>query len=171
MDSRERGRVRASDCVGGIRGHGLRSRSRGRDKSSPAHRGRVTPDAVDIEPLDVPREGIPDVTHEDIDDAVAALTAGHGPFSIDTERAMGIRYSARAYLVQIRREGAGTFLIDPVGIEDRLGPLAEALAADQWILHAADQDLPSLREIGLNPPDVFDTEVAGILLGLERVSL
>ena len=86
-------------------------------------------------------------------------------------RAMGIRYSARAYLVQIRREGAGTFLIDPVGIEDRLGPLAEALAADQWILHAADQDLPSLREIGLNPPDVFDTEVAGILLGLERVSL
>ncbi len=131
----------------------------------------MTPDAVDIEPLDVPREGIPDVTHEDIDDAVAALTAGHGPFSIDTERAMGIRYSARAYLVQIRREGAGTFLIDPVGIEDRLGPLAEALAADQWILHAADQDLPSLREIGLNPPDVFDTEVAGILLGLERVSL
>ena len=79
----------------------------------------MTPDAVDIEPLDVPREGIPDVTHEDIDDAVAALTAGHGPFSIDTERAMGIRYSARAYLVQIRREGAGTFLIDPVGIEDR----------------------------------------------------
>ena len=63
----------------------------------------MTPDAVDIEPLDVPREGIPDVTHEDIDDAVAALTAGHGPFSIDTERAMGIRYSARAYLVQIRR--------------------------------------------------------------------
>ena len=131
----------------------------------------MTPDAVDIEPLDVPREGIPDVTHEDIDDAVAALTAGHGPFSIDTERAMGIRYSGRAYVVQIRREGAGTFLIDPVGIENRLGPLAELLATDVGILHAADQDLPCLRELGFNPPEIFDTEVAGILLGFERISL
>ncbi|MDO4888789.1 MAG: HRDC domain-containing protein [Actinomycetaceae bacterium] len=128
-------------------------------------------DAVDIRPLDVPRDGIPELTHEDIDDAVRALAAGHGPFSIDTERAMGIRYSPRAYLVQIRREGAGTFLIDPIGIEDRLGALADLLATDEWILHAADQDLPSLRELGLIPPEIFDTEVAGILLGLDRVSL
>lgn len=128
-------------------------------------------DAVDIRPLDVPSEGIPELTNDDIDDAVASLAAGTGPFAIDTERAMGIRYSARAYLVQIRRKGAGTFLIDPVGIEDRLGPLAELLATDEWVLHAADQDLPSLRELGFHPPEIFDTEVAGILLGFERISL
>ena len=128
-------------------------------------------DSVDIQPLDVPSGGIPELTNLDIDDAVSALGAGRGPFAIDTERAMGIRYSGRAYVVQIRREGAGTFLIDPIGIEDRLGPLAELLATDVWILHAADQDLPCLRELGFNPPEIFDTEVAGILLGFERISL
>ena len=64
-------------------------------------------DSVDIQPLDVPSEGIPELTNLDIDDAVSALAAGRGPFAIDTERAMGIRYSGRAYVVQIRREGAG----------------------------------------------------------------
>ncbi|AWE42496.1 MULTISPECIES: HRDC domain-containing protein [unclassified Actinobaculum] len=128
-------------------------------------------ESVDVTRLDVPREGIPSVTSADIDDAVARLASGYGPFSVDTERAMGIRYSNRAYLIQIRREGAGTFLIDPVGIEDRLGPLADVLASDQWILHAADQDLPCLHELGLFPPEIFDTEIAGLLLGFERVSL
>ena len=128
-------------------------------------------EAVDVTRLDYPREGIPELTHEDIDEAVARLAAGTGPFSIDTERAMGIRYSDRAYLVQIRREKAGTFLIDPVGIEDRLGPLAEVLRQDEWILHAADQDLPCLRELGLEPRTIYDTEIAGLLLGFERVSL
>lgn len=128
-------------------------------------------DSVDIRALDVPRDGIPELVNADIDAAVEALRAGHGPFAIDTERAMGIRYSARAYLIQIRREGVGTFLLDPVGIEDRLDGLAEVLATDTWILHAADQDLPCLRELGLEAPEVFDTEIAGILLGFERVSL
>ena len=129
-------------------------------------------EAVDVTRLDVPREGIPDITGADsFDDAVARLAAGTGPFAVDTERAMGIRYSARAYLVQIRREDSGTFLIDPVGIEDRMDSLAAVLASDEWILHAADQDLPCLHELGLFPPSVFDTEIAGLLLGFERVSL
>lgn len=128
-------------------------------------------ESVELIKLDEPREGIPEVTNQDIDKAVDALAHGHGPFSVDTERAMGIRYSDRAYLVQIRREGAGSFLIDPIGIEDRLGPLAEVLATDQWILHAADQDLPCLHELGLYPPEIFDTEVAGLLLGFPRISL
>ncbi len=128
-------------------------------------------ESVDIIRLDEPREGVPEVINKQIDEAVAALAAGHGSFSVDTERAMGIRYSDRAYLVQIRREGAGTFLIDPVGIEERLGGLAEVLAQDEWILHAADQDLPCLRQLGLEPPRIFDTELAGLLLGFPRVSL
>ncbi|MBR5951406.1 MAG: HRDC domain-containing protein [Actinomycetaceae bacterium] len=121
--------------------------------------------------IDVPRGGVPPLIHDGIDWAVRTLASGHGPFAMDTERAMGIRYSNRAYLIQIRREGAGTFLIDPVGIEDRLETLAEVLHTDTWILHSAFQDLPCLRELGLEPPTIYDTEMAGLLLGFERVSL
>jgi ribonuclease D len=38
-------------------------------------------------------------------------------------------------------------------------------------LHAASQDLPCLNELGLYPSELFDTELAGRLLGRERVSL
>lgn len=102
--------------------------------------------------------------------ASALIAGGSGPFGVDTERASGFKYSNRAYLVQVFRRGAGTFLFDPVGITD-FSPLAQALAGDEWVLHAADQDLPSLAEIGLVPERLFDTELASRLLGLERVGL
>lgn len=121
-------------------------------------------------PLDVPREGIPPVINADIDDAVDRLASGFGPIAVDAERAMGLRYSNRAYLIQVRRQGAGTLLIDPVGIEDRLGGFRDVMK-DEWILHAADQDLPCLHELGLYPTKVFDTELAALILGYERVSL
>lgn len=120
--------------------------------------------------LNVPRDGVPPVINADIDAVANALAQGHGPFAVDTERAMGIRYSNRAYLIQIRRAGAGTFLIDPVGVEDQFAELARVMN-DEWILHSASQDLPSLRELGLEPASVFDTELAGLILGCERVSL
>jgi ribonuclease D len=102
--------------------------------------------------------------------AIAALAAGTGPFAVDVERASGFRYSQRAYLVQIWREGAGVVLLDPPALRDvdRLQPV---LAEDEWILHAASQDLPSLRELGLEPPRIFDTELASRLLGHDRVGL
>ncbi|MDD7384963.1 MAG: HRDC domain-containing protein [Actinomycetaceae bacterium] len=122
--------------------------------------------------LHEPAEGIPPLTGAaDIDTMVNTLAAGHGPFSLDTERARSFRYSSRAYLIQIRREGSGTFLLDPVGNEERLQPLASLLTTDEWILHAADQDLPSLRELGLSPATIFDTEIAGALLGLDHIGL
>lgn len=127
-------------------------------------------DNVEARPLLEPREGIPDVINSNIADVAKKLATGTGPFAVDTERAMGIRYSNRAYLIQIRREGCGTFLIDPVGVEDQFDELARVLD-DEWILHAADQDLPCLRELGLEPARIFDTELAGMLLGFERVSL
>ena len=131
----------------------------------------MTPrDGVDVTPLNTPRDGLPPVTHDDIEEAVSKLAAGHGPIAVDTERAMGIRYSNRAYLIQLRRAGAGTFLIDPIGIEDRLEGLAKVMECE-WILHAADQDLPCLHELGLYPTKVFDTEIAALLLGFEKVSL
>ena len=99
-----------------------------------------------------------------------AIAAGSGPVALDAERASGYRYSQRAYLVQVRREGAGTGLIDPIGF-DGLAPLDAAIGESEWILHAATQDLVCLAEIGLTPRRLFDTELAGRLLNLPRVGL
>ena len=101
---------------------------------------------------------------------VAAFAAGTGPVAVDAERASGYRYGQRAYLVQLRREGAGSALIDPVGCPD-LSALGEALTGAEWVLHAATQDLPCLRDIGMTPTSLFDTELAGRLAGFPRVGL
>ncbi|RAJ66045.1 ribonuclease D [Streptomyces sp. PsTaAH-130] len=103
-------------------------------------------------------------------EVVAAFAAGSGPVAVDAERASGYRYGQRAYLVQLRREGAGTALIDPVACPD-LSALGEALSGVEWVLHAATQDLPCLREIGMLPTRLFDTELAGRLAGFPRVGL
>ncbi len=103
-------------------------------------------------------------------ETVAAFAAGHGPVAIDAERASGYRYSARAYLVQLRREGSSTALVDPIAFDD-LEPLDRALGDAEWILHAATQDLACLADVGLRPTTLFDTELAGRLLGYPRVGL
>jgi ribonuclease D len=124
-------------------------------------------------PLLTLRDGLPHVTDTDdgLSSACAALLSGTGPIGIDAERASGYRYSSRAYLVQLRREGSGTWLIDPIGLST-LAPLQKALAGTDWILHAATQDLPCLSDIGLRPQAaLFDTELAGRLLGYPRVGL
>lgn len=102
--------------------------------------------------------------------ACAVLAAGTGPVAVDVERASGFRYSQRAYLVQVFRRDAGVFLFDPPAIGD-FAPLQEAIGDVEWVLHAASQDLPSLRELHLEPPVIFDTELASRLLGHERVGL
>jgi ribonuclease D len=109
-------------------------------------------------------------TASGLEQVIAAFSAGHGPVAIDAERASGYRYSQRAYLVQLRRRGAGTALIDPIAFSD-LEPLADVLVDEEWILHAATQDLACLREVGLVPTRLFDTELAGRLLNLPRVGL
>lgn len=105
-----------------------------------------------------------------LSDAVARLAEGSGPVAVDVERASGFTYSQRAYLVQVFRRGAGVFLFDPPPIGD-FSSLQAAIGDEEWILHAASQDLPSLREIGLEPSTLFDTELAARLLGHERVGL
>jgi len=123
-------------------------------------------------PLLTLRDGLPSVvdTDEGLATAAAALAAGSGPVAIDAERASGYRYSSRAYLVQLRREGSGTWLVDPIPLTT-MTPLAKALDGTEWILHAATQDLPCLAELGLHPAELFDTELAGRLLGYPRVGL
>jgi ribonuclease D len=117
-------------------------------------------------------DGLPEIV--DTEEALAAvcesLAAGTGPVAIDAERASGYRYSNRAYLIQLRREGSTTFLVDPIAFES-LAPLQEVLEGTEWILHAATQDLPCLTEVGLVPTALFDTELAGRLLGYPRVGL
>ena len=102
--------------------------------------------------------------------ACETLAAGSGPVAVDVERASGFRYSQRAYLIQVFRREAGVFLFDPSTIED-FSPLQDAIGDVEWVFHAASQDLPSLRERGLEPPRIFDTELGSRLLGHERVGL
>ena len=103
-------------------------------------------------------------------DAVAAISAGHGPIAIDAERASGFRYSQRAYLIQIFRRDAGTFLFDPPAVGE-FDELNAAIGGAEWVLHAASQDLACLREVGLQPTKIFDTELGARLAGLPRVGL
>ena len=146
------------------------------DQAAPAAESDPAAPAVDDQPqaelLAAPRDGIPPVidTLAELDAAAAALRAGSGSVAVDAERASGYRYGQRAYLVQIRREGAGTFLIDPIPFGD-LRRVSQAIADAEWVVHAASQDLPCLRELGLEPTELFDTELAARIAGFERVGL
>jgi ribonuclease D len=132
----------------------------------------MTSDETPVPPLLTLRDGLPPVVDTDagLADVVARLAEGSGPVAIDAERASGYRYSSRAYLIQLRREGSGTFLVDPIPF-GQLPSLQEVLEGTEWILHAATQDLPCLAEVGLRPSALFDTELAGRLLGYPRVGL
>ncbi len=123
-------------------------------------------------PLLAPRDGLPPVieTSTQLVEYAEALSAGTGPVAVDAERASGYRYGQRAYLVQMRRNGSGTGLIDPVPLPD-MSVIQAAIADAEWVLHAANQDLPCLAEIGLVPRRIFDTELAARLAGLPRVGL
>jgi ribonuclease D len=102
--------------------------------------------------------------------ACSAIAGGTGPLAIDAERASGFTYSQRAFLIQVHRREAGTFLFDPPAIGD-MSALFEQNADEEWVLHAASQDLACLREVGISPRNIFDTELSARLLGLERVGL
>ena len=143
------------------------------DKSTAVEEVPAAPTSV---PLLAPANGIPLVvdTDQKFAAALAQLTSGRGPFAVDAERASGYKYSARAYLIQIKREGGGLHLIDPIPF----GPnhkyfqeLNTLLQSDEVILHASTQDLPCLRELGINPKQLFDTELGGRIAGLPRVGL
>jgi ribonuclease D len=130
----------------------------------------------EAEPLEVLKE--PRASYELVETA-AQLTAaitnlanGTGALAVDAERASGFKYSQRAYLVQLHRRGTDIYLIDPIAFDaDALAQLAEFANKQEWILHAATQDLACLAELGLKPKQLFDTELISRLLGFERVGL
>ena len=127
-------------------------------------------------PLLEPAKGTPGVidTESAFESALNELSQGSGPFAVDAERASGFRYSARAYLIQIKRKDGGLHLIDPIPFgpgHQLFQQLNQLLNTDEVILHASTQDLPCLRELGISPQRLFDTELAGRIAGLPRVGL
>ncbi|GAB3844549.1 HRDC domain-containing protein [Nesterenkonia populi] len=125
--------------------------------------------------LTEPKDGVPAVisTARGLRRAADGLAAGTGPVAVDAERASGFRYGQRAFLVQLKREGAGIWLIDPEAFTEQtpLSPVQEALGDAEWILHASTQDLPCLADAGMHPHRLFDTEHAARLAGLPKVGL
>jgi ribonuclease D len=128
-----------------------------------------------IEPLLTPRNGIPDlvVTDSAFIEMMTTLSQGLGPIAIDAERASGYRYSQRAYLIQIFRRGGGLHLIDPIALASPKLWIAlnDRFKDCEWIIHASTQDLPCLRELGINPEYLFDTELGARISGCDRVGL
>lgn len=128
--------------------------------------------------LEAPREPLRPVvaSPEAFQHCLGSLAAGSGPVAFDAERAHGHRYWPKAYLFQIRREGSGTWLIDPIALQGNrhradLHALVSAVGGSEWLVHAAPQDLPCMTEVGIAPPQLFDTELAARLLGEPHVSL
>lgn len=125
--------------------------------------------------LRVPEQGTPElITTEDrFAEAISELKSGHGPIAVDAERASGFRYSPRAYLIQVYRRGGGLHLIDPIQfIESPLiGQLSEVFRGEEVIIHASTQDLPCLRDWGIDPKELFDTELGARIAGCPRVGL
>jgi ribonuclease D len=117
-------------------------------------------------------------TEADLAIATKILSAGSGLFAIDAERASGFKYSQRAYLIQVHRRSGPIFLIDPAALapdtkmaREVFEDLGAVLQTAPWILHSASQDLPCLKELGIECPELFDTELGSRIAGFERVGL
>ena len=125
-------------------------------------------------PLLSPAGGVPEIISSEValERAIKELAADSGPIAVDAERASGYRYSARAYLIQIKRNKT-IYLIDPIpfATSPLVAQLNKVLQSDEVILHASTQDLPCLREFGLNPKLLFDTELGARIAGLPKVGL
>lgn len=122
--------------------------------------------------LATPEGGVPEITDtpKGFKKVVARFAAGTGPVAIDAERASGFRYGQKTYLAQFKRDGAGIALVDTAALPD-LSALSQAIDDVEWVLHAANQDLPGLKDLNLTPGRIFDTELAARLLGWPKVGL
>ena len=139
--------------------------------ADPNAENRTKPAPPQAAPLKTLADGMPPLidTPEQLASATRSLARSRLPVAIDTERVHGYLYESGVYLVQIRRDDVGTFLVDPHALPD-LTALSAALD-DRWILHAADQDLLYLQKVGMAPQQIFDTEIAARLLGIQQFSL
>ena len=128
-----------------------------------------------MQALTAPAGGTPPLidTESAFGKAVEEIAQGEGSVAIDAERASGFRYSARAYLIQIFRRKGGLHLIDPIALagSTSITSLNQLFSDIEVVIHASTQDLPCLRDFGLKPTKLFDTELGARIAGLERVGL
>lgn len=119
-----------------------------------------------------PPGGVPGIVDSEkaLEQVITKLHEAPGAIAIDAERASGYTYSQQAYLLQIKKASTPTFLIDPT-LEINYQSLKQVINENNWILHAATQDLPCLYNFELKPKKIFDTELAAKLLQLPRISL
>ena len=105
--------------------------------------------------------------------ALDSLRLGTGPIAIDAERASGYRYSSRAYLIQLYRRGGGLHLLDPIALRNciEIEELQAIISGAESIIHASTQDLSCLRDFGIDPINLFDTELGARIANCERVGL
>ncbi len=122
--------------------------------------------------LTEPADGVPDViaTKAALQSAIDTFAAGNGPIAADAERASGFRYGQATYLAQFKRAGAGIALIDTAALPDLSG-FHTAMGDAEYVFHAASQDLPGMKDLGIFPAAIFDTELAARLLGWPKVGL
>lgn len=128
-----------------------------------------------MQALTAPAGGTPPLidTESAFKKAVEEIVQGEESIAIDAERASGFRYSARAYLIQIFRRNGGLHLIDPIALAGSpfIATLNQLFFDTEVVIHASTQDLPCLRDFGLKPAQLFDTELGARIAGLERVGL
>ena len=125
--------------------------------------------------LTAPEGGTPKVIENETDfsRALQELTGGTGPIAIDAERASGFKYSSRAYLIQLNRRNGGLHLLDPIALQNSplIAKLSDLISQNESIIHASSQDLPCLREFGIHPRKLFDTELGARIAGFPKVGL
>src|SRR5205823_5593321 len=124
-----------------------------------------------MEPAGGPRDA---VNRSDLTQELAELARAHGRLAIDTEFVSEGRYRPLLCLVQVALAPRGQpanrriELLDPLAGGFDPGPLADVVADPEveLVLHAGAQDVAILRrEWGIQPRNVFDTQVAAGFAG------
>ncbi len=124
-------------------------------------------------PLLVPADGVPPVieTAAGVRDAAERLAAGTGPLAVDAERASASVTRRAPTSCSCGGRGPDRSCSTRFRPRRTSNRCATRSTASNGFCTPADQDLPCLAELGLEPAALFDTELAGRLAGFERVGL
>jgi ribonuclease D len=108
-------------------------------------------------------------TSPQLTDLIEAITP-HDRVAIDTEADSLHCYREKLCLLQISVPGRDA-IVDPLSKLD-LGPLRQALADKEIVLHGADYDLRLLRRnMDFVPKRIFDSVIAARMIGIHEFSL